>query len=345
MPAEAAPPPAKRPRPGGDSGDAADPINAALDRLAPHFVGPPATAARALDLLTRLLSESGPALGPTHAPAVLGALCAATGGDPGSAWAPGKTAEAAAAAVTAGRLWRAVDAARPALWPENGGAGTPAPPALAALGAWSGLRAALATDDSFALADAVGALTAAVEALPRPLGGGADAGTAAAEAEAEAEADAASSAADLAAAPARARAAGAAAPAAVSWTPRQADAAHRMAILDAFAFLTGPGYARPWARAAADAAVAGPLSSAAAAGAFGPDGAAQAEAVRALQRAVAAGRAARGAGRRPEGGRGDGGSGFEADRARWVGAAVSGRGSVGGGGGGGGGGGQILGGG
>jgi len=367
-----APPPAKRARPGdggGERGSIDDPITAALHRLAPHFAGPAHKHVKALDLLTRLLENSGaaasatpPALTPAHARPVLGAACAAMGGHP-ERWAPGKSPEAAAAARAAGRLWAALAAARPAMFPPplreasglgppggaGAGAGSPAaaPPAaiLAPLQAWSATRVALATDDSFAFASAVAALTAAVEGLPRPLPP-ARAGTA--------DADEGAALADLAGAPGRAKDAAAAAAAAagggggpaaaaeaacVSWSPAAAAAALRCALLDAFAYLVGPGYARPWSRAGVDAAVGGPLRAAAEGGAFGGDGAAQHERARALQRAVASARAARGAGKRPgaDAPGGGGGGGFQAEAARWAGAAVSKRGSVGMGGGGGGG--------
>jgi len=224
-----APPPAKRARPGdggGERGSIDDPITAALHRLAPHFAGPAHKHVKALDLLTRLLENSGaaasatpPALTPAHARPVLGAACAAMGGHP-ERWAPGKSPEAAAAARAAGRLWAALAAARPAMFPPplreasglgppggaGAGAGSPAaaPPAaiLAPLQAWSATRAALATDDSFAFASAVAALTAAVEGLPRPLPP-ARAGTA--------DADEGAALADLAGAPGRAKDAAAAA--------------------------------------------------------------------------------------------------------------------------------------
>jgi hypothetical protein len=277
-----------------------------------------------------------------HAAAVLGALCAAAADAPvawAPGKTPESVAAARAAAVLVkaavgvqGALWPddseghgndaktapaavLVKAAQGALWPESGdgsgegGDGTPTTaPAAAVLDVftlWSTARADLATDDSFALSAAVRRLVEAVDALPA-LSAEEENARAAADAEnapaAAADADEAAALADLAAAPARARDAGSAAAGCVAWSPAQASAARRAALLDAFAYLLSPpAYAaRPWSRATADAAVGGALASAVVRGAFGPG---QAERVAGLQRLVAAARVARGAGRRPaEGG-------------------------------------------
>ena len=303
-------PPPKRPRVADDVAPPPD-VTSALDRLAAKL---PTRAVRAAPLLTKLLADASLPWSPALAPAVAGCLFALAGGAGDDGARPVGGTPHADLAKAAARAFSAAAALAPTLWPspsdgDDHGAARRTRAALDGLGAAASLRWRCNTDDSFELARAVKDWKAALAdaaAAVRP-GGGGDADVAAARGALTAAAAAAQggSAADAAAA--------------VDWPPAVAAAAMLDGLTAALVYLDTRAVSVPWVPPTLATAVAAAREKAAT---LPPMLAATFDTLA----AAAADRKRGGPPSRPTG---DGATSFEAQTARWKGASVSARGSVG----------------